>query len=54
MADVPIHHKGSGATAFVPEESADSWKDQGWTRATKAQAEEATPNPPPITEEEGI
>ncbi len=54
MADVPIHNKKLGDTVLVPEESADSWKDQGWTRATKAQAEEATPNPPPITEEEGI
>ncbi len=53
MADVHIHNKKLGDTVAVPEESADSWKDQGWTRATKAQAEEATPTTTPITEDEG-
>lgn len=51
MADVPIHHKGLGVTVFVPEEAADGWNAQGWRRASKAQAEEAIANPPPISEE---
>lgn len=50
MADVPIHHKKQGVTVYVPEESADLYKEQGWVRATKAQAEEAVANPPPISE----
>ncbi len=53
MADVAIHNKKLGVTVYVPEEVADSYKEQGWARATKAQAEEAIPNPPPITEPEG-
>lgn len=53
MADVHIHNKKLGVTVAVPEEAVELYKEQGWTRATKAQAEEAPPIPPPITETEG-